>query len=259
MKMSKKMFTLLAMLFLFVGSVMGSTLSVSAAGTIPLRIKITPEVVLDSAVQFDLPEVGDTVGNIKSNSKNLYVKQTKYSVLKSSHHAWANENKVAFGMYAKKSGKYKVSFAIYGANGKKKSTHTITVYAVNSGEEKELPAKSVKYGGVELISRTEKYSMKAKGKIKVVMNKGYKFKRIEVGKYNHQGEMVYTPIKNGAVVTLSKVPYSMSDKSGELTEDYYRNMWAKKMTADTDIRIVYIDKYTKELDSVSYRISKFVK
>lgn len=258
MKLSKKLSTLFATFALLAALLIGSTITASAAGTaIPKKIRIFPGSIDNYTTNFDLPALGDKIKNLKSNSKNLYVKQTAGRDYKSSWDTSSNGSSVTLGMYAKKAGTYKVTFDIYSSNNKKKSSKTITVYA-----KSDLPIKKFTYGG-----KVYKYNVnqKSSGKIQVKMNSGYKLKKIEVGKYQvkntangKESEIKYTTIKNGSKITLSKVPYTYEYKSGSLTESYYSNSFSKGMNAETLIRITYTDKYTKQSATTTYSLSRFV-
>lgn len=254
MKLSKKLSTLFAAFFLLAALMIGSAMTVSAASSIPTKVRIFPKTVNNYAVTFELPSTGDVIKNVKSSSKNLAVRQTSMSDEKSSYNT---SNSVTLGMYAKKTGTYTVTFDIYSAAGKKKSSKKITVYA-----KSDSPVKKFTYNG-----KAYAYSANhaASGKIKVTMNSGYKLKKIEVGKYTvsktidgQESNLKWTKVNNGAKITLSKVPHTSSYEYGSLTDGYYCKRSTKQMDAETIVRITYTDKYTKQSATTFYYFYRFV-
>lgn len=257
MKFSKKLSTLFATFVLLAALLIGSAITASAATSIPSKIRIFPGNVDNYAVNFDLPAVGDKIKNLKSSNKNLYVKQTGKNDHKDSWDSSNDGSSVILGLYAKKSGTYKVTFDIYSSKNKKKSSKSITVYA-----KSDSPIKKFTYNG-----KAYNYNVNdaASGKIKVTMNSGYKLKKIEVGKYQvknttsgKESAIKYTTVKNGSKITLSKVPYTYEFKYGSLSGDSYSYNFSKRMSAETIVLITYIDKYTKQTATMSYTLHRFV-
>lgn len=183
MKLSGKMLTMFAALFLSVGMMMGTALSVSAAEKNPSGIKISSGNTTERTVKFNSSKRKDAIRRVKSGCKELFVKQAG------------------------------------------------TGY----------PIKSLTYGKSKLKKKEDLIvSAKAKGNVKVVMNKGYQLEKIEIGKYDQKGSITYTPIKNGASITLGKMPY-------KLAEEKYTN---KGKT----IRITYRDKDTQQKKELLFTV-----
>ncbi|MDO5424711.1 MAG: hypothetical protein Q4F41_13380 [Eubacteriales bacterium] len=254
MKFTKKLSTFAAALVFCLGILLCASLETQAASSIPTKTRIYAGGVNSYALEFSLPKVGDTIKNLKSNSKYLLLKQTRTSVSKSSYSGDSNE--VTIGMFAKKEGTYKVSFDIY-RNGKKYTKKTITVYAKN-----DSPIKTCKFS----CSRNAYGLTTAKtSTVKVTMNKGYTLKKIEVGTIKTtskvpgtvSSEYVYKTIKNGGKFTLGTKPYTSSGESGSLSSDYYYKYSSTDMIATTVIRITYVDKYTKTQETVNYSLARY--
>ncbi len=259
MKSTKKLTTLLATLFLFVGLLAGSCITVSAAASVPSKIRIYPNSVYESSIYITLDKPGDVIKNIKTSSKNLKAKETRIYI-DVDYDGYVDSNSRSISLYATKTGKYTVSFDIYGANNKKKSSKKVTVQVDTS------PLKSITFDGKAIGYTTTKSS----GKLKVTMNKGYTLKKIEVGKYvkkksngTTQTNMKYTKIKNNAKITLSKVPYQYDSESGTLnpkageSQSYYKS-WEKEIYAPTEIKITYYDKFMKQTQTTYYSITKLL-
>ncbi len=250
MKTTKKFFLLLATIFTMSVLMFGSCITSSAA-TYPKKIRVYP--LSTSTVSVTLDAVGDQIANIKATNKNLKAKLTHTNV--SQHNGTMERNECSITLYAKKQGKYTLKFDILDAAGSVKTKASITVFAKN-----DSPVKKFTFGGK--LYDYNNFTGKKSGKVKVVMNKGYKLKKIEVGKYKvnigedgSDSEMVYTAIKNNAKVTLSQTPYTYSYTDGAPDDYYYNRYWTKEAVAPTYIRITYIDKYTKLEDTTSYYLS----
>lgn len=264
MKSTKKLSMLLAALFLFTGLLVGSCITASAAAQVPKKVRIRPGSTYDS-FEMTLSEPGDVIKNIKTSSNDLKAKETAIHISVSSE-GETTRNTRAISLYTAKEGKYTVSFDIMGTNNKKKSSKKVTVYAYS-----DSPVKEVTLDGEHSFGLVSKSS----GRLQVVMNSGYKLKKIEIGKYvkkteddgkSIDTEMKYKTIKNNAKITLSKVPYEYGHESGSLNPEenedsyyqskYYSKSWSTEIAAETHIRITYIDKYTKEEDTTSYYFEK---
>ncbi|MDY3918803.1 MAG: hypothetical protein SOZ59_07340 [Candidatus Limivivens sp.] len=255
MKITKKLSLFFTALFLCAGILFGTGMETQAAG-VPKKARVYAGYPNNYGIEFDLANPRYTIKNLKSNSKYLIVKLTRQDANKSSYSGESNEFNI--GTYAKKEGTYKISFDVY--NGSKKvSSKTITVYAKN-----DSPVKTCKFSCKTAANglTTAKTST-----VKVTMNKGYKLKKIEVGTTKNtktesgsiHSEVVYKTIKNGGKFTLGTQPYIYKSQSGNVDSDYYYNSYSENITAETVIRITYVDKYTKAEDTRTYSLSKLVK
>ena len=132
-----------------------------------------------SAIYVNLPKAKVCyIKNIKTSSKNLIAKNTHYYTTSSDD--TYTDTFASIGLYAKKTGKYKVTYNICDKSGNKLSSGKVTVYVKN-----DLPVKSVKFAGKEVnYALTSKKS----GKLSVKMNKGYTLKKITVTTYNKAGK-----------------------------------------------------------------------
>ncbi len=226
-------------------------MSLSAlADTIPSKVRAYPNST--SSVSITLTTPGDYIKNIKGQKM-----KTKLTYLR---YADDEETEATITFMPKKKGKLKLTFDIYGHNGSKKSTKTITVYSYP-----DSPVKKVTYGGKQLYGYGIKY--KNSGKLKVKMNKGYKLLKIEVGKYEEKARSsssstgketstVYKTVKNGAKITLgNKGYYYLYDYK---SDSYYRHSMSSSVYAPTYIRITYKDKYTKQENTLSYYMEKSI-
>ena len=116
-----------------------------------------------SAIYVNLPKAKVCyIKNIKTSSKNLIAKNTHYYTTSSDD--TYTDTFASIGLYAKKTGKYKVTYNICDKSGNKLSSGKVTVYVKN-----DLPVKSVKFAGKEVnYALTSKKS----GKLSVKMNNG---------------------------------------------------------------------------------------
>lgn len=214
-----------------------------------------------SSSYIDIDFEGDRIGNVKSSSSNLLVKKTKESFYNSVttdvDYDYDTEQYVTtvkkvdeysyayIGYYAKKKGKYTVSFDVIKPDGSVRCTKTITVNAQGSNISYVYPFKKITYAGKELGYHYP-YAKKNSGKLKVSMKKGYKLVSIEIGKYNKKNELVYKKVKNNKKITLAKshvYKYSYSYSSGGYSYDY------DDLFPFTYIKITYKNKKTGDVDT----------
>lgn len=266
MKHVKRLFAgLLIMSMLLGGGLLNCGITVSAASlSYPTKLHIGLGYANADAIEIKLASAGDKIKNIKSSSKNLIAYQTSLDIYRSSYSQSDERNAAGIGVYAKKKGTYTVKFSIYDKSGKKKSTKSVKIYANN-----DSAVKSFKVDGKDIYSLN--YVNKKTAKIKVTMNKGYKLKKIEVGTYKQtksgnrtDSEMKYKKVKNGSKITLGTKRYYHSYKDEETSSYdsnyyYYNENWRKGMTAPTEIRVTYTDKYTKQTATAYYTIDKLLK
>ena len=225
----------------------------SHAADIPKKIRAYPGTV--STVSFDLPKYGMVIKNLKTSSKNLVVKVTGTEDAQNPY-TKTSSSSATLSVYAKKAGTYKVTFDLYYRSGKKSSRKTIRVYAASDSAVKSCTfnGKPISYG----------FTSAKSGKIKVTMNKGYKLKKVEIGKTrvkksgkNTSSSIVYKTIKNGQKVTLSTTPYRYGNETTSITGAYSK-YYNTNLAAYTYVRVTYADKYTKLTDTVTYSLMKLV-
>lgn len=266
MKIIKKLFTAFLALTLVIGVLLVPSTQAKAYsyGAVPKKVRMYA-MTSNQTFSFDLPGYGYTIANLKSNNSKLKVKQILYSTEEG---YTENDNYATISLYTGKEGTYKVSFDILDAQGKKVSSKKITVYARN-----DSPLKTLKLGKNTITSTTvnvvnmktsDNYLLKGNsGKVKVTLAKGYKLKKIEYGIYDKaKDQMVYTTVKNNKKITYGKISSEYSSKNEYFDEDEgtytRRNYWRKTATASTAIRVTYLDKYTKQENTLSYSFYKLL-
>lgn len=282
MKSIKKLCSVILTLALFV-SIFSSSAFTSEAATksasqlkkaVPSKVRIFAYNEYSyNGITVYINDYKNHITNIKTSSKNLKAKVTRKT-----YDSNTTDNYGVIGLYALKEGKYTVSFDVLTEKGGKKLySKKVTVYAKN-----DSPIKSITYAG-----NTNLYDIqsKASGKLNVKMNKGYKLKSIEVGTYSYTDQkdtskssdtsvsvekgydttLTYKKVKNNSKITLGTIPYSnytyrysksSSDYSSSLNIYKYLNT---DVIASTDVRITYIDKYTKQETTTTYTIRRFAK
>ena len=152
----------------------------------------------------------------------------------------------SIGLYAKKKGKYVVSYDICDKAGKKLSSGKTTVYVSD-----DQPIKSVKFDKKYLSSAI---TFKKSGKLSISMNKGYKLKKITVTTYNKSGKEVVKTVRNNSTIKLGEYA-QIYDNSYSDGSRYF----STSLAARTQIKITYTDKYTKQKCESSYTINRLAK
>ena len=282
MKSLKKLCSVILTLALFVTLFSSSAFSSEAATksvaqlkkAIPSKVRIYPNSEYTSnGVKVYINNDENYITNIKTSSKNL-----KAKVAYKNYYSSSEDNYASIGLYATKEGTYKLSFDVFNKKGGKKLfTKKVTVYA-----KADAPFKSIKYAGSSNLYDIQK---KASGKLSVKLNKGYKLKSIEVGTYSYidqvdknetsensvaiekkySTELKYKKVKNNAKITLGTIPSSYynyryeNEKNDYSSYLYVYKSLSSDLIANTNIRITYIDKYTKEEVTTSYTIRRFAK
>ena len=99
-------------------------------------------MVNDSAISVQLGTNGKNIKNIKTSSKDLKAKVTRLSLSSSSNSGYV-------GVYAKKTGKYTVSFDVYNAQNKKIKKFTVKVNVTEPTFSNNSPFKSVTFNNKE--------------------------------------------------------------------------------------------------------------
>lgn len=208
---------------------------------------------------------GDYVASVKSSSSNLVAKVTGKAVYTGDEYTSVRlegnkEQKCrargTITYHAKKKGTYTLTVII--KNAKKKTTckKKIKVYA----EEYATPVKNIKYAGkLYNVTGTNLFTKKS-GKLQVVMNKGFKLQKIEVGKFAEKAYGEYSPepsyvkVKNKKKISLAdstRYKANVSSYAGEYysyesgTEyDYlYPVTYVKVTYKDTKLGIVGSTEY----------------
>lgn len=180
----------------------------------------------------NFPSAGCKLSGLKSKSSNLVVRQTYYSTSTTSAFA-----RVSF--YAKKTGTYKIVFKIKNKAGMTLgSTKTVRVHVSETGGI----VKSVTLGKTTVKNGDDIYTTANKGKLTVKLNTGYKIKKIEVGKYNSNGEVQYKKVKNGKAIYIGNVGYSY------YSDDYETGTYtlSRDLLAYTYVRITYVDTFSTD-------------
>lgn len=224
---------------------------------IPTKARLQGGSWDDSAIELELADSTQSIDKIKTNSKDLVAKLTGINI--NSNGNEKDECKYKIGLYAKKNGTYKVTFDIVDQNGDKVSSKEVTVYAYDSA------LKSVTVDG-----KIRSYSIvnKKSGKVKVVLQPGNKIKKVEYGYYKktknssgYSSSIVYKEFKNGSKVNFTTQGYEyLSEYSNEYSDQkYYSKNFDKDIMATTWIKVTYVDKYTKQNETLQvcyYNLAK---
>lgn len=244
----------IVLMFVMVVTVFPTSTVAAEKDSIPTKVRMYGEHWNDRAIDIELADTTQTIGNVKTDSKNAYADVTAISV---SVQDDEKKNEVSIGVYAKKEGTYTISFDILDADGKKVSTKKVKVYAYN-----DYVVKNISLEGKE---KNTYFLNKKSGKVKVTLSSGNKIKKLEYGVYSTpelyynttRNDVIYKTFKNGSKITYGSNPdYYGYEYSNESTEFYSKNMFTS-IAAPTYIRITYIDKYTKQEETtteVFYRI-----
>lgn len=247
---------------LFYGSLLLSVMllmmsvNVFAARTIPKKVRVYTGSVDEFSFKLEPGEYFKI-----ASAKGLKYKITDMDWSTSST---STESTGAISVYAAKSGKYTMKVDIYkAATDKKAASATITIFA-----QSDSPFKTVLINGKDR-SQYNHYLTKDKAvTIKVTMNKGYTLKKLEYGVYGKptvkndsstsktsSNDMIYKTFKNGSKITLGTYgyyylnQYSYEDTYNNGANSYKNQYLSGSLTAPTQIKVTYIDKYTKEEDT----------
>lgn len=223
------------------------------ASVYPKKITIPVGSTYETDIDISY-SLGDAkIAKVKSNSKNLYVKQTSQyyhdTLYTNTEHPYGY---ATLRLYAQKPGKYKVTFQVCNTQGKKVSKHTVQVTAKEMDLEYYHPAiKKVTFAGKQDIFGT--LTNKKSGKFKVKMQKGYKLNSIIMGYYDANGNLIERPIKNNSKVTLSSYAYKVEhDYKSTWDPNYWYYYLNTGFFAGTSFRVEYTNKKTKEISTRYY-------
>ena len=194
MKLTKKLTIFLASLFLCMGLFIATGTTSQAASSIPSKARVYPKNISD--VTFTLPKYNMEVRNVKSNNKNMIAKYTYGYSHKDSSEERGN---ATISVYTKKEGSYKLSFDLY-LNGKKKSSHTITIYS-----KSDSPIKKITFNGKPWYEAKTSYTNAKSGTVKVVLNKGYKLKKLEVKAFSSMNYV--QTFTNSLIITVLSIVF----------------------------------------------------
>ncbi len=213
-----------------------------------------------SAIKIELADMAQTIGNIKTNDKNLYAMLTSsYLNYESGEESSPSaKNEYTIGVRSKKNGTYTVSFDILDKDKKKVATKEVKVFIYDT------PLKSITFNGKEL--KSNELTGKS-AKVKVTLTSGNDIKKLEYGVYASQkdeygttSEFVYKTFKNGAAVTFGTKPY-YSEADYSMNTEYYSSVSKSlytNMEIPTYIVITYYDKYTKQNETFTDYYYKYV-
>jgi len=238
----------LAMMIAFAGIVIMPQEASAAAVTYPKNVRIGTDMY-SQRISVNMVASGDIIKNIKVSSKDLVARRTSY------YRGVDRKNTYEIiTVYAKKEGKYKLSFDVFKANGKKRGkTRTITIHANNNHRF----FRAVRVNNTNVVTdNSNTYSFRTTGKSATVrfgLAEGYKIRKIEVGKPNKKGVVNYKTVKNGQKTTFGTYAYSYYNK-GTLGTSWTKDYWA-----DTYFRITYTDSYSttpKTRYETNYTISR---
>lgn len=221
-----------------------------AAVKIPTKVRIWPGEITEDGLSFNLPYKGDRVKNLKG-SGGLKVKITQMDISAS------DLTNVTLCCYAAKTGSYKITFDIYKKNGKKRTSKSIAVYC-----KKGEPFKKVLLNGKDINESS--YVTGKTGKIRVIMNPGYKLIKIRIGKTvvkktedgGKMSEWNFTRISNGSSFSYGKTRSLDSSKNGKVGDDYFYSSWSRYLFPETLVEITYKDKFSGRWVARDYWLTK---
>lgn len=250
MKLIKKLMCTVIALCMTAGLLVIPAADVKAASvkaTAPKAVHIYTGDWDDYGIEVKFGSTGDYIKSVKSSSKNLVTKVTRH------YTSTYDKGFGNVGLYAKKKGTYNVSIDVYNKAKKKVNTLKVKVY-VNS----DTPIKQATFDGKSNYDTFYSITTKKSGKFAVTMNSGYKFKGLSVTTYNKSGKEITKKYKSKSVkVTLGQY----ASKTDDLQNDnyYYSHSMNTSIVAPTIFRITYVDKYTKQINTMTYRISRLAK
>ena len=209
---------------------------------------------------------GDYVASVKSSSSDLLAKVTSKGVYTGENYASVRleGNKTqgckatgTITYHAKKKGTYTLTVTIKNAKKKITCKKKIKVYA----EEYATPVKTLKYAG-KLCGVQSNLFTKKSGKLKVVMNKGFKLQKIEVGKYvegaykEYSPKATYVKVKNNKQISLAESTKYRADVYSYLGGyySYETGAYCDYLYPVTLVKITYKDTKLGITESVEYEL-----
>lgn len=174
------------------------------------------------------------VKNLRTNSVDLKAKLVQ-TVNEKKYGDVCNST---IGLFAEKDGDYVTMFDVCDSAGKVVGSYEVKVYAYPID-----PIKTVKFAGNQLTqSVSTTFTEQSKGKLSVVMNKGYQLKNIQVTTYDRKGKEIHKTVQNSSTINTGKYPYRLVSEMGK---EYVSTI--EMMYPETQIDVQYVDPYTKEV------------
>lgn len=216
---------------------------------LPEKVRVyTSSIPWSKSVSLTLEDTDKSIENVKSDSKNL--KAELVGSNKSIQRGNVFSHSFTIGMIPFKDGVYTVTYDIV-KNDKVIDTRKMKVYAYPT------PLKDVKLDG-----KTDNYyADKAKAKIKVSLTSGNTIKKLEVGTFKiktikNSGQKLtnktYKTFKNGDFVKLGTIgSYNEYSHGNRIKDDDYSGSLSSTLVSQTEIRITYKDKYTKQEETIT--------
>lgn len=241
---------MLALVMVFGSVVVIQPQEVVAATSVQVPSDVRCGVGMQWAASFRVYLVakGDKIAKLKSSSKNLVAKVTY-------NHNNSTNPYADITYYAKKKGTYKLKFDVRTSYNSKRTSRTVKVHAAGTDlmiDKVTINGKAVKAQGYEL---NEHFTTKKNGKVKFTMPKGCKIKKIQVVKYDQNGNSVPKNFKNGKKVTFGVYGNSTTYNYTSPYNSYYNyNYWNRGMWAYTRFNITYRDSFYNAERTVSYFI-----
>ena len=203
------------------------------------------------------------IANVRTNSKNLLAKKATEDYYKVTSNSYdyntssygavttkAGYSATYIAYFAKKPGKYVVSFDIIDHSGSVIGTGNINVTAKKASSINTSCVKSIKYAGKDLWE-INPYSTKKSGVLKVTLQKGYSLVSLEQISYKDQtadySSVTYKKIKNG-----KKIKLATSRKYSYTTSSSGFSYEGNDLVVTNYIRITCKNKKTKEIETETY-------
>ncbi len=214
----------------------------------------------EGAIEIELADEKQSIGNIKTSSKDLFAMLTgsEYSYERLEGGS-SITNQYTIGLYGEKDGTYTVSFDILDENNKKVSTKKVLVYKYPS------PVKSVTMNGK---LQEDNWLSEKSAKVKVSLSSGNKIQKLEYGVYEiienegqTRSEIVYKTFKNGSSVTFGTQSYYYANDYTYENEgqEFGHRYFNTGIDCPTYIRVVYYDKYTKQNEAYVIHYYRWMK
>lgn len=260
--------TLISMFFAF-AVIIGCTALISvdaqAAKTHTFKRDAKKGVIWESAVRGQsqtrsgpeatvyLQKKGDYISKVKVSGSGLVAKvtytwtdsdaNTLYFAEKDKLNDQKYYSRSEIEMYASKPGTYTVKFTVKNAKKKTTCTKSIKVYV----DDKPV-VKSLKYGNTEAYGFYNMTTKKAKAKLKIKLNSGYKLKAVYMATtFDANGQEKYKKIKNNKTITLAK-----ETKYSYVADSYNGYSYSRTEVENYDhlkpttyFKVVYYDKKLK--------------
>ena len=254
----------------FICKVMALAMAVSVISvTVPAGVFAAPETVSAASTAITVDKVDQVrVGELAEDAIDMRLLDVNYSLevvaqtglyYKRSYNRIdlaSNIYRIKLSLYSAKEGTYKLTLRVKSGD-KLVDTATVEVNVTNGD-----PVKKVKFAGLTLSTDAHKLGAKnvvttvKEGKLKVKMKSGYTLDGIFLGKNVMQADGTtvkqFTQITNNSNIKLSTVPDYSLDAEDDLVK------LKEGMTAETVIRIYYVDKNSGTKSYVDYYLNLLV-